>query len=100
MSDLKIGDVCIIVGGGGISADAVGLECTIIGPLEWYECVHRSGVERRIFGFSCEIHGYEQIPGTHGVVIDPRNLRKKRPPEETTTWDQCVWQPHGAHRGA
>lgn len=23
----------------------------------------------------------------------PHQLRKKRPPEETTTWDKCVWRP-------
>lgn len=23
----------------------------------------------------------------------PHKLRKKSPPEETTTWDKCVWRP-------
>jgi hypothetical protein len=25
----------------------------------------------------------------------PHQLRKKRPPEETTTWDKCEWRPKG-----
>lgn len=34
-----------------------------------------------------------EVPGYGKFAADENQLRKKRPPEETTSWDKCVWNP-------
>lgn len=79
MSALKVGDICI---GQHFVVDVHrnGMECVIVGGLEFTVCT--------------DTRGYI-VPGdsylvewSDGVVVEvgPHNLRKKRPPQSDETW--------------
>lgn len=86
MSDIKAGDTCEILGpitNPPSMAIYVGTECVVVqGPH----------FDPMADGFSaCEIKTHDG----GAYLIATYLLRKKRPPEQKTTWDRCVWRPQG-----
>lgn len=79
----EVGEIAIMSNVGNKYHIYNGSECEIIGD----EC-YRTGKEyngvQYLVKMCCD-----------GFVLNcpATKLRKKRPPEETTTWDKCVWRP-------
>lgn len=82
MSEFKIGEVVTFVAPKHECMDGCyefsGQDCTVIG---FWDCSH------------VEV----EFAGGHRVTALRRHLRKKRPPEDTTSWDSVAevtgWQP-------
>lgn len=68
-------------------------ECAIIGPFALYTAKRREGGRVHIVRTA----GYDATlcDGVR-VVIEPKNLRKKKPPQQDTatgSWDECPFKP-------
>lgn len=68
-----------------------GLECEIIDGL------HTHPAKPRPWNPSGKKYGYRvRTADGKTAIVDPRNLRKKRPPRDdfkVVRWDECPWQP-------
>jgi len=88
MSKFRVGDEVVIIHGFN-----VGSEGFVIGDLDyrkcWFHADHTKVRER--WCYVVDIGGTEW--GYYG-----RHMRLKRPPEETATWNECVWQPRHISR--
>jgi hypothetical protein len=91
MSEFKVGEVAILCNL-AFSTDLNGTEVTILS--ERIDDVEMDLIDT---GGTRIVSGY-YIGGLEAMGVsfaEERQLRKKRPPQETTTWDRCVWQPSG-----
>lgn len=77
----------------------VGDWVVIDGPCTVDEAI---GLRSEISGFEVERYengadGVEIVDPRDGVpaVVDSTSVRKISPPQKTTTWDKCDWQPEG-----
>jgi hypothetical protein len=87
---LKVGDVCEIVSDvSGLYPWTIGLECTIIGELE-YRCSFFGKAPGIFLSYAIEINGVEAGPFSPAFAL-PEELRKKKPP--TARWEDCAWAP-------
>jgi hypothetical protein len=80
MSDLKVGDVCIVIACGNPKGKhLIGKEVTLIGVSTWFA-------------------DHFILDAKHGDLnwhAPPKCLRKKPDYDgnRTVTWDRCVWKP-------
>ena len=93
MDKFEVGEIAI--GQNFINSTLLnGTEMEIIGKLDKYPI-------STLNGFPCDLYilyGYRvRKPGGAISCIDPQNLRKKKPPEELSTWEEIEeefnWNP-------
>ena len=85
-SNLRVGDVCEVVGSLNCP-EVIGKECTIIGPLESLTIEYDTRPRHRV-----SINGYDETaPNGKLWAFRPEYLRLKRPP----SWDRWITDTSG-----
>lgn len=88
MSEFQIGEVAILQNLEHYP-HLCGCEVTVMSELRYLR--GRSTITGEWMGaYAYEIAGVREL-----YAVQPQYLRKKRPPEEPSSWDRCVWQPQG-----
>lgn len=99
MSNIKVGDVCIIIHFER-DAELIGRECVVRLDDGVKKIRHPTkGIIYEV-AFGVEIIGYfKPMPGTNGLVGVRREWLKKKPPDDTTSWETVEsaagWNPLG-----
>ena len=85
MAKFKVGEIAVIVD--SVFHEFIGAECVILGPAEnWDDADY-------IVGINADTSKYNDGQW----VTSEKNLRKKKPPEELSTWEEVQaitnWNP-------
>ena len=82
----KVGDFAVVTGS-EYAPQYIGTICEIIEPYEVRELLKPDGSTHMAGRYIVRMHD-----GCEGGMSF-RNLRHINPPDETTTWSECVWSP-------
>ena len=83
-SPFVVGDLCMIITDGYIKPEYRGIECTILTGL------HQTTNDEGITEWMHDVEVAGCLSSRQGP---PSCFRKLPPPEELSTWDECVWKP-------
>lgn len=80
MESFSVGEIAILIGGRFHSLEHP-IEVLVVGPLATRSGAEPDGTSVYQRGYLIEIHGGKT------AACEPQYLRKKRPPQETTSWE-------------